>query len=112
MKKYEALFILPDSLKEDSLAAALAKAQEEIQKLGGKVESVTPLGKRAFARPLKKKGVGHYVLVVFSMAPDQIASLQARYRLDENIFRVQIVVAPGGEAGRITIPPESVEQGE
>jgi ribosomal protein S6 len=112
LKKYEAMFIFPESLKDDALAAALTKIQEEIKRLGGEIENVTTLGKRGFARPMKKQEAGTYVLAMIRLPPEQVAPLQARYRLDENVFRVQIVEPSLHSSGRITVPVEPGDRGE
>ncbi|MBP7829948.1 MAG: 30S ribosomal protein S6 [Kiritimatiellae bacterium] len=112
MKKYEAMFIFPEALKDDALAAALTKAQEEIKRAGGEIESVNQLGKRGFSRPMQKQEAGYYVLAFIRLPAEQVAPLLARYRLDENIFRVQIVEALPGGPGKITVPGEYGDRGE
>ena len=94
MKKYEAMIIFRESLKETDWDGAVDAVRTEIEKLGGKVTSSTRLGKRDFARPLQKQQSGHYGLIAFELAGDKIAALQARLRLDEQVFRVQVVSAP------------------
>lgn len=91
MKRYEAMFILPESLKEDELEKLLDGICGEIKKLNGHIESRTRMGKRSFARRLKKQDAGHYVIVTFLLAPDKVSSLLARFKLNEQIMRVQIV---------------------
>lgn len=91
MKRYEAMFILPESLKEDELDKMLDGICDEIKKMDGQIESRTRMGKRPFARRLKKQDAGHYVIVTFLLAPDKIAPLLARFKLNEQITRVQIV---------------------
>lgn len=93
MNKYEAMFIFPESLKDTALEEAMGKAKAEIKKLGGEVDSTTRLGKRAFARKMKKQDAGHYAILSFSLAPEQVTPLLARYKLDEEVFRVQVVRA-------------------
>lgn len=112
LRKYEAMFIFPESLNEEALAQELTKVQEEITRLGGRVESVNNLGRRPFARRLKKKTAGYYALIVFDFDPARLTALQARYRIDENVFRVQIVRAPEEGAGQVTLPVEVGETGE
>ncbi|HOW98295.1 MAG TPA: 30S ribosomal protein S6 [Kiritimatiellia bacterium] len=112
MKKYEIMFIFPEALKDEALAAALTKAQEEIKRVGGEIENVTQLGKRGFARAMKKKEAGYYVLAVVRLPADQIAPLQAKYRLDEGIFRVQVVEAPASGSSKITVPGEYGERSD
>lgn len=91
MNRYEAMFILPESVKDEELKDVLESICDEIKKLDGQIESQTRLGKRPFSRKLKKEMAGHYVIVTFTLPGDKIAALQARYKLDERIFRVQIV---------------------
>ena len=38
MNKYEALFIFPESMKDEAMEASLGKIREEIEKAEGKVE--------------------------------------------------------------------------
>ena len=108
---YEAMFIFPESVKEDQLDGAVNRARGEIEKLGGRIESTTRLGKRAFARRMKKQQGGHYVVIGFRLAGDQIVALQERYRLTEEVFRVQIHRAAemDAEAAAGTEGPKDVQ---
>lgn len=98
MNRYEALIIFPESLKDNVLEDALGRVRGEIKKLEGEVESTTRLGKRAFARRMKKQEGGHYAIVTFTMPPQNVTPLLARYKLNEEVFRVQIVRAERREA--------------
>ncbi len=91
MKKYEALFIFPDILKDDVLEAAVNRVRGEVERLGGTLGETLVLGKRQFARTLKKRDSGFYVRLSFMLDPDKIAPLNARFKLHENLFRSQIV---------------------
>lgn len=88
---YEAMFIFPEALKEEGLDAAVDKVKGEIERCGGRVVSTTRLGRRAFARRLQKQQSGHYVVITFGLEGEKIKALQARLKLNEEIFRVQIV---------------------
>lgn len=94
MKKYEAMIIFREDLKDTDWDGAVELVRAEIEKLGGKVASSTRLGKREFARPMQKQQAGHYGLIAFQLDGDKVAALQARLKLDEQVFRVQVVVAP------------------
>ncbi|MBQ5530659.1 MAG: 30S ribosomal protein S6 [Kiritimatiellae bacterium] len=91
MKKYDALYIFTGVAKDDVLNANLEKALAEVTKLGGTVVSAESLGKRVFSRPMAKKESGVYVKVRLEMEPSAVATLRARYRLVEEVFRVQIL---------------------
>ena len=92
MNKYEAMFIFPESLKD--VEEALEKVRGEIKKHGGDVESATRLGKRMFARKMKKQDAGQYVIMAFKAPADQVKILMTRFKMNEEIFRVQIIRAP------------------
>ena len=91
MKKYDALYIFVGIAKDDALEANLEKALAEVTRLGGNVITKDSLGKRGFARPMKKRENGVYVKVRFEFDPQKIDELVKRYQLVEEVFRVQIL---------------------
>jgi len=91
MKKYDALYIFVGVAKDDVLEAHLEKALSEVTRLGGEVLSRDSLGKRGFARPMGKRDSGVYVKVRFELDPLKVAELVNRYKLVEEVFRVQIL---------------------
>ena len=91
MRKYDALYVFVGISKDDALEACLEKAVAEITKLGGNVGSSESLGKRAFSRRLSKRDSGVYVKVRFEIDPLKVKELVNRYRLVEEVFRVQIL---------------------
>ena len=91
MNKYEAMLIFPESFKDEQLDAVMDKIKAEIEKAGGKNEGATRLGRRQFARKMDKQAAGHYAVVTFQLAGDKVAALQGRFKLNEDIFRVQVV---------------------
>ena len=91
MKKYDALYIFAGTAKEDALDEQLSKALAEITRLGGVVETQTVLGKRTFAHPMHKRESGVYAEVRFQFDPLKVTELVNRYKLVEEVFRVQIL---------------------
>jgi ribosomal protein S6 len=91
MKKYEALYIFVGIAKDDALNAYLEKALDEVARVGGTVLSTDVIGKRTFSRPMKKRESGVYVKVRLELDPARIEELVKRYRLVEDVFRVQIL---------------------
>jgi ribosomal protein S6 len=91
MKKYEALYIFVGVAKEDTLEQYLEKALSEVTRLEGVVLSSESLGKRTFSRQLSKRDSGVYVKVRLELDPSKIEELRNRYRLVEEVFRVQIL---------------------
>ena len=91
MKKYDGLYIFAGQAKDDVLDAQIQKALAEVTRLGGSVLTQEVLGKRAFAHPMHKRENGVYVLVRFEFDPAKVSELVNRYRLVEEVFRVQIL---------------------
>lgn len=91
MKKYDGLYIFAGNAKDDVLESNFAKATAEIERFGGKIEAQDILGKRTFARPMHKRENGVYALVRFELDPSLVKDLVNRYRLVEEVFRVQIL---------------------
>jgi len=88
---YEGLFIFPETLDEEQLDQAIDAVKAELEKLGGSLETVTRLGKRSFARPMKKKKAGVYAIIMFRLDGLKIPSLKHRLKLGTNVFRAQFV---------------------
>ena len=91
LKKYDALFIFPGTTKDEALNQTVEKTTSEITRLGGTVENTEIMGRRNFARQMQKRDHGIYVKVRFQLAAGSLAELRARYRLNEDVFRVQIL---------------------
>ncbi|NOU35486.1 MAG: 30S ribosomal protein S6 [Kiritimatiellaceae bacterium] len=88
---YEGLYIFPETLDEAQLDQALEAVKVELEKLGGTLESSTRLGKRSFARPLRKKKGGIYVVNMFRLEGGQMAAFKHRLKLTTNVFRAQFM---------------------
>lgn len=99
MKKYEALFILSNTISDEQLEKKIDQISSEIVKLGGTVQAATRMGRLTFARPLAKKEAGIYVQIVFHIDPAKTNSLHEHYRHNEDVIRLQITAAklPTGE---------------
>ena len=95
MKRYEGLFILNTSGKEEGLKESIDKISLEIGNAGGKVETVQKMEKRSFTRVADKKySSGFYVNVIFEGAPSTLTTLHHRFALSEDVFRVLFTTAP------------------
>ena len=106
LKTYEALFIFDQSLDDEAVGKALERVQGEIERLNGKVVDTQMMGKRTFARPMKKREMGHYVRLLVELDPQSIVPLHARFKLNEDVFRAQIVLRGEGKA-----QPEETDEG-
>jgi ribosomal protein S6 len=87
------MFIFPDKLEDDAVDAVMKDVRADIEKQGGEVLSGTRLGRRPFARPLKKTTHGHYAVVLFKVDPNRLPSIRNRFKLNEQVLRVQFIRA-------------------
>ena len=101
MKKYDALYIFVGIAKDEALEANLEKALAEVTRLGGNVLEKVQLGKRVFSRPMKKRDSGVYVKVRLELDPSKVDELVKRYKLVEEVFRVQILAVDDRREAKI-----------
>ena len=114
MNTYEGLFIFGESVKDDRIKDLSAVVTGEIQKGGGTVLHARDMGRRSFARTMQKTESGVYLAVVFKIAGDKIAGLNARYKLNDEIFRFQIAKLDEKFANTVpsTAAPERSERSD
>ena len=74
---YEGLVIFPESMQETDLDQAIGKVTGEVERLGGRMLGVERIGRKTFARPMRKREAGNYIRVGFELAPGIPAALDA-----------------------------------
>lgn len=95
MKRYEGLFILDTSGKEEGIKDTIDKISAEIASMGGKVETTQKMDKKSFSRVADKKYTsGFYVNVIFEAQPDVIDQLKHRLTMQPDVFRVLFTSSP------------------
>jgi len=95
VKRYEGLFILNTSGKEEGIKEAIDKISAEITSAGAKVETVQKMERKNFMRVADKKyTAGFYVNVIFTSPPAALAPMRTRFALNEEVFRVLISESP------------------
>jgi len=95
VKRYEGLFILETSGKEEGIKDSIDKISAEITSLGGKVETVQKMEKRSFSRVANKKhSAGFYVNIIFEAQPAILDQLKHRFAMNTEVFRVLFTNSP------------------
>lgn len=95
MKRYEGLFILNTAGKEEGVKEIIDKISDEINRYGGRVETVQKMDRRPFSRVTKKTNTaGFYVNVIFETKPEALFQLRKVFSKSEEIFRVLFTGAP------------------
>jgi ribosomal protein S6 len=89
MKRYEGLFILNTTGKEEGIKDIIDVISADITAGGGKVETVQKMDKRAFSRVADKRNTsGFYVNVIFEVLPASLATLRNKFLMNKDVFRV------------------------
>ena len=99
MKTYEALFIFVNTLTEETLGQAVQKAQDEMTKLGAEFDSADILGRKGFARAMKKQESGYYVRFMLKIPAEGAEKIQECFLLNEEVFRIQLTKVDENLAG-------------
>jgi small subunit ribosomal protein S6 len=85
--RYEALLILDVKGKEESAKDTVERLEKAFAQEGASIEQVQRLDRRQFAYAAGKLDHGYYVNFIFSAEPTVIEKLQARFELDEDVYR-------------------------
>ncbi len=111
MKTYDAIFIFLTSLKDEEIAKALSRIRAELEKLGGAVVEEEDMGRRSFARQMQKQEHGAYHRLTFKLDPAKGEALRLRWKLVDEIFRVQVVNAVPRPVRPAVQPAEAAPEG-
>jgi small subunit ribosomal protein S6 len=91
LKKYEAVFIL-DIRRVDDEGQAFSQELTELMKgWNGSITESVSLGRRQFAREIKKRKAGIYWKYTFESNPEVIEQIRDKFRLDERVLREMII---------------------
>ena len=95
MKRYEGLFILNTTGKDEGVPDLIEKIKKDIEAAGGKVETTQKMEKKAFSRVAdKKNNSGYYLNVIFESDPEVLTGLRHRFGMNDDVFRVLFTSAP------------------
>lgn len=103
MKKYEAVFILDMRKVEDEGKAFSEEFAKTLQGWGGSMLESVLMGRKQFAREIRKRKAGVYWNYVFELDPAMETRIRDHYRLDERVIRHLIINYDRPEQVRSTI---------
>lgn len=111
MKKYEAIFILDMRKVEDEGKAFSEEFAKLIQSWGGTMVESVMMGKKQFAREIRKRKAGVYLNFVFELDAEKETQIREQYRLDERVLRILIILfdRPANVRSTLAAPAESAE---
>ena len=85
--RYEALLVLNTQGREDTVKEAIDRLESEFQQEGAQIEQVQKMDKRPFSYAAGPLSAGYYVNFVFNAAPQAIAKLRSKFKLDPEVYR-------------------------
>ena len=89
MRTYETVVILDDRRVHDEGVAYGDEFAAMLVAAGGEVIRKKALGRKQFAREMRKRKTGYYWDFIFKLAPDIAATLSDKYKLDERVLRLK-----------------------
>ncbi|MBQ8749758.1 MAG: 30S ribosomal protein S6 [Clostridia bacterium] len=87
MRKYECLYIIAPEVSEEDRDAVIAKFSDFVTKNGGKVESVSKVGLKKLAYPIKFKKEGFYVLMNYEAEGNLPKDMEKLMNITESVLR-------------------------
>ena len=87
MRHYENLVIVKPTLTEEEIKAQLAAIDEIITTNGGEIAARDEIGIKKLAYAINKNERGYFYVVYYTMEPKNIAEVERRYRINEELLR-------------------------
>ncbi len=87
MRHYENLVIVKPTLTEEEIKSQLAAIKDIITSNGGEIKVCNDMGIRKLAYPIEKSVRGYFYVIYFTMEPKNIAEIERRYRINEELLR-------------------------
>ena len=87
MAYYESVLVFRQDLTEPQVKEKAAKYTEIIKELGGDIKSTEFWGLKNLAYVNRKKRKAHYVMLNIELPGAQVAELERRARIDEDVIR-------------------------
>ena len=91
MKKYEIMYIINPTILEEGRDAVVEKVNGILTAAGATVTKSEKWGERKLAYPIDKKKTGFYVLASFEIEGTQIAGVEAKLNIAEELLRYIVV---------------------
>lgn len=92
MKTYETVIILDGRKVQDEGKAFAEEFTSMISGAGGEMIKSTPLGRKQFAREIKKRKMGFYWDFIIDLDEKSAKELPEKYKLDERVLRMLVFI--------------------
>jgi small subunit ribosomal protein S6 len=86
-RRYEALLVLDTKGQEDTIKETIERLEQEFIKEGAEVELIQKMDKRQFSHVAGALDSGFYVNYIFWAEPGIPEKIQAKFKLDDTVYR-------------------------
>lgn len=93
VRTYDVMMILEESLQDDTIEGVITSVRRELESGGAVVQDVTRIGRKQFAREMKGRKSGFYVVYTLTADPSKAQGLHELFRYNNDVFRIQITQA-------------------
>ena len=87
MRHYENLVIVKPTLTEEETKASIAKIEAVLTENGAEIVARDEMGTKKLAYQIDKNERGYFHVVYYTMAPANIAEVERRFRINEDLLR-------------------------
>ncbi len=91
MRSYELLSIIKPNIDSEEYDKVVAKIEETIVSLEGKVTSTDKMGRKKLSYDIKDYRDGYFAVHNFEMEPKQVEKFNRQLRLNEDIIRIMFL---------------------
>lgn len=91
MRKYEIMFIINPTVLEEGREAVIERVNGVLTASGATIEKCEKWGERKLAYLIDKKKTGFYVLTTFEINGTELAEVEAKLNIMEDVMRYIIV---------------------
>lgn len=92
---YEVMFIIDPAAGADDVTRLTDTLQQTITDLGGTITKNEDMGRRTLAYPIGRQTEGHYILFEIEGSGREIAELERRMRVNDQVLRYLTVRVDG-----------------
>ena len=86
-RTYEVMYIVDTDTSQDDFTRLSENIQQIITEQGGTITKTEDMGRRTLAYPISHKSEGHYMLLEIDGTGREIAELERRMRVNDQIVR-------------------------
>jgi len=91
LRTYELLSIIKPNIDSEEYDKLVAKIEEFITSLDGKVLSTEKMGRKKLSYDIQEYRDGYFAVQTFEIEPNQVDKVRRQLRLNENIIRIMLL---------------------